>query len=80
MDHLACFLGGTLMMASQGAKDADGEKFYSEIAVGLTDTCHHSYARTTSGLGPDIMDWGGGRDGRGLGGNQFYWLRPEVCG
>jgi hypothetical protein len=78
MDHLACFLGGTLMMASQGAKDAESQTFYTEIAVGLTDTCHHAYNRTATGLGPDIMSWGHGHDGRGSGGSQFYWLRPEV--
>eukprot|EP00037_Helgoeca_nana_P001424 m.26783 g.26783 ORF g.26783 m.26783 type:complete len:605 (-) comp11841_c0_seq1:100-1914(-) len=78
MDHLACFLGGTLMMASQGAKDAESQTFYTEIAVGLTDTCHHAYNRTATGLGPDIMSWGHGHDGRGSGGSQFYWLRPET--
>lgn len=78
MDHLACFLGGTLMLATRGAKDEASVKMYTDMAVGLTETCHHAYKRTASGLGPDIMDWSPGRLGQGFPGNNFFLLRPEV--
>jgi mannosyl-oligosaccharide alpha-1,2-mannosidase len=51
--HLACFAPGTLLLAS---------KFYDRSALktfglALLEGCHHTYASTPSGIGPESWSW-----------------------
>ncbi len=52
MDHLACFAGGLFGLGSRTMQNAMTEK-YMEVAEGLTNTCHESYIRTNTRLGPE---------------------------
>jgi mannosyl-oligosaccharide alpha-1,2-mannosidase len=52
MDHLACFAGGLFGLGSRTLQNQYSEK-YMEVAEGITNTCHESYIRTYTRLGPE---------------------------
>ena len=54
MDHLACFTGGMYGLAAKEEKD-DNSKRWMEIAEGITNTCHESYDRSDTKLGPEAF-------------------------
>lgn len=54
-------------------------KRHMEIAEGLTNTCHESYDRTATKLGPEAFHFIEGNEARSLkSGEKYYILRPEV--
>ncbi|XP_006883565.1 PREDICTED: mannosyl-oligosaccharide 1,2-alpha-mannosidase IC [Elephantulus edwardii] len=78
MGHLACFSGG---MISLGAEDAKKEKraHYRELAAQITKTCHESYARSDTKLGPEAFWFNSGREAMATQlSESYYILRPEV--
>ncbi|XP_071539362.1 mannosyl-oligosaccharide 1,2-alpha-mannosidase IA isoform X2 [Panulirus ornatus] len=78
MDHLACFSGG---MYALGAKKIESQvsSTHMDIAEGLANTCHESYARTPTGLGPESFRFSEGIEARALKSSEkYYILRPEV--
>ncbi|XP_037684051.1 mannosyl-oligosaccharide 1,2-alpha-mannosidase IC isoform X2 [Choloepus didactylus] len=78
MGHLACFSGG---MISLGAEDAKEEKRarYRELAAQITKTCHESYARSDTKLGPEAFWFNSGREAVATQlSESYYILRPEV--
>ncbi|XP_042230431.1 mannosyl-oligosaccharide alpha-1,2-mannosidase IA-like [Homarus americanus] len=78
MDHLACFSGG---MYALGAKRIESQvsATHMEIAEGLANTCHESYIRTPTGLGPESFRFTEGIEARALKSSEkYYILRPEV--
>ncbi|XP_012891194.1 PREDICTED: mannosyl-oligosaccharide 1,2-alpha-mannosidase IC [Dipodomys ordii] len=78
MGHLACFSGG---MISLGAEDAKEEKraYYQELAAQITRTCHESYARSDTKLGPEAFWFNSGREAVATQlSESYYILRPEV--
>ncbi|KAM6172287.1 mannosyl-oligosaccharide 1,2-alpha-mannosidase IC [Erethizon dorsatum] len=78
MGHLACFSGG---MISLGAEDAKEEKraHYQELAAQITRTCHESYARSDTKLGPEAFWFNSGREAVATQlSESYYILRPEV--
>merc|ERR1719153_1473188 len=56
MDHLACFAAGMYGLAAHEEKDANSDR-WMEIAKGITNTCHESYDRTDTKLGPEASDF-----------------------
>jgi mannosyl-oligosaccharide alpha-1,2-mannosidase len=52
MDHLACFAGGLFGLGSRTLQNQHTDK-YMEVAEGITNTCHESYVRTYTHLGPE---------------------------
>lgn len=54
MEHLACFAGGLYGMASRYLNPRNTKK-YMRVAEGITRTCHESYIRSKTGLGPEIF-------------------------
>ncbi|XP_061655045.1 endoplasmic reticulum mannosyl-oligosaccharide 1,2-alpha-mannosidase isoform X2 [Phyllopteryx taeniolatus] len=50
MDHLVCFLPGTLALGSYN--DLPGD--HMDLAVQLMETCHHMYTQMETGLSPEI--------------------------
>ena len=52
MDHLACFTAGMFALGSHTIKSAESAK-HMQVAEQLGNTCHESYARTSTGLGPE---------------------------
>lgn len=78
MDHLGCFIGGLLGL---GAKtlDNDMSNRYLEVAHNITHTCHESYDRSHTKLGPEAFRFTDGAEARGLRSSEkYYILRPEV--
>ncbi len=48
-------MGGLYALAIKGAPTAALKKSYLDAATGITDTCHESYVRSATGLGPEMM-------------------------
>ncbi|KAK4883329.1 hypothetical protein RN001_006648 [Aquatica leii] len=78
MDHLGCFSGGLLALASKTLKNEMSEK-YMNVADKITETCHESYVRSQTKLGPESFRFTGGVEARALKSSEkYYILRPEV--
>ncbi|XP_041798976.1 mannosyl-oligosaccharide 1,2-alpha-mannosidase IA isoform X1 [Chelmon rostratus] len=78
MGHLACFSGG---MIGIGADDGAPEKrqHYLDLAAEITHTCHESYSRSATKLGPEAFRFDGGGEATATRlSDRYYILRPEV--
>lgn len=78
MGHLACFSGG---MIGIGADDGPQEKrqHYLDLAAEITHTCHESYARSGTKLGPEAFRFDSGAEATATRlSDRYYILRPEV--
>ncbi|KAG7469062.1 hypothetical protein MATL_G00124820 [Megalops atlanticus] len=78
MGHLACFSGG---MVGIGADDGPPEKrqHYLDLAAEITHTCHESYSRSATKLGPEAFRFDGGAEATATRlSDRYYILRPEV--
>jgi len=52
MDHLACFAGGLFALGAQSLESPEKERI-TQIGADITNTCHESYIRTDTKLGPE---------------------------
>ncbi|XP_074035563.1 mannosyl-oligosaccharide alpha-1,2-mannosidase IA isoform X2 [Leptinotarsa decemlineata] len=78
MDHLGCFSGGLLGLASKTLRNEVSDR-YMEVAKEITRTCHESYDRSQTKLGPESFRFGEGAEARALRSSEkYYILRPEV--
>ncbi|XP_060906108.1 mannosyl-oligosaccharide 1,2-alpha-mannosidase IA isoform X2 [Labrus mixtus] len=78
MGHLACFSGG---MIGIGADDGVPEKrqHYLDLAAEITHTCHESYTRSATKLGPEAFRFDAGAEASATRlSDRYYILRPEV--
>ncbi|CAG5136271.1 unnamed protein product [Candidula unifasciata] len=76
MDHLACFSAG---MVALGAEGSDNQTKYVNIGEDLAHTCHESYIRSATGLGPESFRFEGITEAKAIRQNEkYYILRPEV--
>uniref|UniRef100_A0A6Q2YJ68 alpha-1,2-Mannosidase n=1 Tax=Esox lucius TaxID=8010 RepID=A0A6Q2YJ68_ESOLU len=78
MGHLACFSGG---MVGIGADDGAPEKrqHFLDLAAEITHTCHESYSRSATKLGPEAFRFDGGAEATATRlSDRYYILRPEV--
>ncbi|XP_041649361.1 mannosyl-oligosaccharide 1,2-alpha-mannosidase IA isoform X1 [Cheilinus undulatus] len=78
MGHLACFSGG---MIGIGADDGVPEKrqHYLDLAAEITHTCHESYTRSATKLGPEAFRFDAGAEATATRlSDRYYILRPEV--
>uniref|UniRef100_A0A1A9WIR3 alpha-1,2-Mannosidase n=1 Tax=Glossina brevipalpis TaxID=37001 RepID=A0A1A9WIR3_9MUSC len=74
MEHFVCFAGGIFALAAKSRQDENSAKFM-EIGESITNTCHESYVRSFTGLGPDSFPFG--QSGEYFEGKN-YLLRPET--
>ncbi|XP_068167597.1 mannosidase, alpha, class 1B, member 1b [Antennarius striatus] len=51
MDHLVCFLPGTLALGAHNGLPAD----HMDLAKQLMETCYHMYSQMETGLSPEIV-------------------------
>lgn len=78
MDHLACFAGGLFGLGGTTLNNQYSDK-YLEIGEGLTNTCHESYVRTYTRLGPEAFRFNDGVEAKALKSQEkYYILRPET--
>lgn len=75
---LARFAGGMFALGAKTLENELSDK-YMNIAAGLTNTCHESYDRSATKLGPEAFHFIEGNEARSLkNGEKYYILRPEV--
>ncbi|CAK1598574.1 unnamed protein product [Parnassius mnemosyne] len=78
MDHLSCFSGGMFALASTTLDNSESER-YMDVARKLTHTCHESYIRSETKLGPEAFKFSGAVEARAQKSNEkVYLLRPET--
>lgn len=78
MDHLACFAGGMYGLAAHEEKDSNSDRWMG-IAEGITATCHESYDRSDTKLGPEAFRFTESSEAKALKQNEkYYILRPET--
>lgn len=78
MDHLACFSGGLLGLGAKTLKNELSDR-YMEVAKGITKTCHESYDRSATKLGPEAFRFTDAIEAKALKSSEkYYILRPEV--
>ncbi|XP_041970790.1 mannosyl-oligosaccharide alpha-1,2-mannosidase IA [Aricia agestis] len=78
MDHLSCFAGGMFALASTTLENSQSER-YMDVARKLTHTCHESYDRADTKLGPEAFRFTGAVEARAMKSNEkMYLLRPET--
>ena len=78
MGHLACFTGGMFALTAMYVNELTPaqKENYQSLAKGITNTCHESYIRTPTHLGPESFSMDGGREVVAM--DRYYILRPEV--
>jgi len=77
MEHLACFAGGMFALGAE----TDATAYPSEhlqVGADLTETCHESYARTATGIGPEFFEFKFGGEVSVPSRAKHYLLRPET--
>ncbi|XP_019961177.2 endoplasmic reticulum mannosyl-oligosaccharide 1,2-alpha-mannosidase [Paralichthys olivaceus] len=78
MDHLVCFLPGTLALGAHNSLPQD----HMDLAVQLMETCHQMYTQMETGLSPEIAHFNlqasEGRDVVVKPADRHNLLRPET--
>nr|XP_008118769.1 PREDICTED: mannosyl-oligosaccharide 1,2-alpha-mannosidase IC [Anolis carolinensis] len=78
MGHLACFSGGMIALGAQHAAKEQAQH-YMELAAEITNTCHESYVRSETKLGPEAFRFDSGTEAMATRlSDRYYILRPEV--
>ncbi|EDV24520.1 uncharacterized protein TRIADDRAFT_25880 [Trichoplax adhaerens] len=78
MEHLACFSGGMFALGAKGAPKKMAAT-YLNLGREIGNTCHESYIRTATHIGPEVFRFGLGKDAQSsYSGEMHYILRPEV--
>merc|ERR1712228_275829 len=75
MDHLVCFLAGTLAL---GVSEGAGEDGHMDIAREIMASCHQMYSQTKSGLAPEIIFFEKDGNINIKPQDSHYLLRPET--
>jgi len=81
MGHLACFSAGmfALTVMEVESLSADQKRTYKQLAIDITDTCHESYVRTETHIGPETFHFDTGNEAIAKSDEEkYYILRPEV--
>ncbi|CAD5210813.1 unnamed protein product [Bursaphelenchus xylophilus] len=79
MDHLACFSAGMYALQSKYETDLEKKMHALEVGKELGKTCHESYIRTTTGIGPEAFRFTPDVEAQAVrDGERYYILRPEV--
>ncbi|XP_040193064.1 mannosyl-oligosaccharide 1,2-alpha-mannosidase IC [Rana temporaria] len=78
MGHLTCFAAGMLALGANDAPQNKKEHFI-ELAAEIASTCHESYVRTDTKLGPEVFRFDTGAEATSSRlSERYYLLRPEV--
>uniref|UniRef100_A0A803W761 alpha-1,2-Mannosidase n=1 Tax=Ficedula albicollis TaxID=59894 RepID=A0A803W761_FICAL len=78
MGHLACFSGGMIALGAQQEPEERRQR-HMGLAAEITSTCHESYARSETGLGPEAFRFEAGSEATATRlSERYYILRPEV--
>jgi len=78
MGHLACFVPGMFALEAHNEKDPERKNRVMQLAEDLGNTCHESYDRAESKIGPEMFYFNDRDDATSRRGEHGYILRPEV--
>uniref|UniRef100_A0A8R1TW13 alpha-1,2-Mannosidase n=1 Tax=Onchocerca volvulus TaxID=6282 RepID=A0A8R1TW13_ONCVO len=79
MDHLACFIVGLLALEALNENDVKRRSDTLKLAEEIASTCHESYIRTATGIGPESFRFTNEIEGMAISDREkYYILRPEV--
>ncbi len=81
MGHLACFSAGMFALTAMEVNtlSAKEKQSYKQLAIDITNTCHESYIRTATHIGPETFHFDTGNEAVAKSDNEkYYILRPEV--
>ncbi|VBB25261.1 unnamed protein product [Acanthocheilonema viteae] len=79
MDHLACFIVGLLALEALNENDMKRRNDTLKLAEEIANTCHESYIRTATGIGPESFRFTDEVEVMAIRDNEkYYILRPEV--
>ncbi|EPB67466.1 glycosyl hydrolase family 47 [Ancylostoma ceylanicum] len=78
MGHLACFSVGMFALQAVNEKTEEERLSTMRLAEELGRTCHESYIRTTTHIGPEMFYFNGEEDATSRNSENGYILRPEV--
>ena len=80
MGHLACFTGGLLALTSLHTESESESETFMSLGKNITNTCHESYVRTATRIGPEYFHFE--REDQEAASmkndERVYLLRPEV--
>uniref|UniRef100_A0A0R3RFS0 alpha-1,2-Mannosidase n=1 Tax=Elaeophora elaphi TaxID=1147741 RepID=A0A0R3RFS0_9BILA len=79
MDHLACFVVGLLALEALNENDVKKRNDTLKLAEEIANTCHESYIRTATGIGPESFRFTNEVEVMAMRDSEkYYILRPEV--
>uniref|UniRef100_A0AC35G9H0 Alpha-1,2-Mannosidase n=1 Tax=Panagrolaimus sp. PS1159 TaxID=55785 RepID=A0AC35G9H0_9BILA len=78
MGHLACFAPGMFGLEAIHETDPERKAKVLQLAEDLANTCHESYIRSESKIGPEMFYFNDRVEAKTLSGDGGYILRPEV--
>ncbi|KAI6186259.1 Alpha-1,2-Mannosidase [Aphelenchoides besseyi] len=78
MGHLACFCPGMFALEADLEQNPDEKRVIMKLAEDLANTCHESYIRSATGIGPEMFYFRNDDDATSKNGENGYILRPEV--
>jgi len=79
MDHLACFVGGMFALHAVNEVNETLSSRYMDLAKEIAHTCHESYIRTPTHLGPESFRFTNELEAETSNDrDKYYILRPEV--
>lgn len=63
MGHLACFAAGMYALgAAENAHEESRGQHFAKLGADLAHTCHESYRKTKTGIGPEVFWFSGDLD------------------
>ena len=78
MGHLACFSPGMFGLEAIHETDPERKATVLKLAEDLANTCHESYNRSESKIGPEMFYFNDNVEAKTTSGDHGYILRPEV--
>ena len=79
MDHLACFIGGMFGLTAANTNVTSTKAHYFKLAADISYTCHESYVRSATGIGPESFRFTNEFEAKTINDrDKYYILRPEV--
>ncbi|GMS79885.1 hypothetical protein PENTCL1PPCAC_2060 [Pristionchus entomophagus] len=78
MGHLACFCVGMFALEAKYEKNETRKEQVMQLAEDLGHTCHESYVRSESRIGPEMFYFNDQDDATSKRSEHGYILRPEV--
>ncbi|VDN06448.1 unnamed protein product [Thelazia callipaeda] len=79
MDHLACFIVGMFTLEALNEQNMQRRSDTLKLAEEVANTCHESYVRTATGIGPESFRFSDEMEAQAVNDREkYYILRPEV--